>query len=78
MSEKRFVIKKLDEDYCIFDRMNDDECLIYCDVERIAQECCNVLNEQQAIIEDLQKTNQEVLGKYLMLRLKIGELLNDE
>ena len=45
----------------------------------------DVLNEQQATIsalkeenEQLSKEHQEMLEKYVLLRLKIGEVLNDE
>lgn len=46
---------------------------------------CELLNEKESIISDLKEENeqlskehQEMLEKYLLLRLKIGEVLNDE
>ena len=48
------------------------------------EEVCEKLNEQQGAIQslkeendDLRKTNEELLEKYLKFRLKIGELLDE-
>lgn len=50
MSEKRFFVKKIEDDFCILDSFDYNNVVIYCDSERVIQECCDLLNEQQAII----------------------------
>jgi hypothetical protein len=57
MSEKRYYIKKSDSEYPVFDRLNDNNCVAVCDVERISQITCNELNalheENQRLIKML-------------------------
>ena len=54
-------------------------------IEKQLAEKDRIIGEQQAIIqqlkeenENLSKEHQEMLEKYILLRLKIGEVLNDE
>ncbi len=60
MSEKRFFVKKIEDDFCILDSFDDNNVVIYCDSERVIQECCDLLNKQQDTINKLKEENREL------------------
>lgn len=74
MSEKRKI-----------QRFNLDEGRIWEAIEGLSpfkttytlEEVCEKLNELSEENEQLSKEHQEMLEKYILLRLKIGEVLND-
>ena len=40
----RFEVKKCDNEYCVFDNDDDKNVVAVCDVERISQKTCELLN----------------------------------
>ena len=88
MSEKRFIIvKSIENLYALVDKEREDkeQILILSLHKEQLGDVVDVLNEQQATIqslkeenEQLRKEHQEMLEKYVLLKLKIGEVLNDE
>ena len=40
----RFEVKKCDNEYCVFDNDDDMNVVAVCDVERISQKTCELLN----------------------------------
>ena len=55
-----FIVKKCEEEYCVFDSNEDMNVVAVCDVERISQKTCNLLNELNDENELLKQTNQEL------------------
>ena len=81
MSEKRFFVKKIEDDFCILDSFNDKNVVIYCDSERVIQECCDLLNELNEENTELKKENdnckndyRELFSDYISLEEKNKEL----
>ena len=94
MSEKRFVLAYEkgneaifeDRDYPYPKRMTNKEVEkklneLYDENEQLEKgkmEALSLLGEEIDKNEQLRKEHQEMLEKYILLRLKIGEVLNDE
>ena len=52
MTEKRYFTAKCDGDYCIFDSDDDNNCICVCDVEQIAEDTCDLLNDYELQLKD--------------------------
>lgn len=78
MSEKRFFVKKIEDDFCILDSFDDDNVVIYCDSERIIQDCCELLNELVTKCHSLEKENEQ-LRQFINKgrRLSVKELMDN-
>lgn len=81
MSEKQFEIKVDDVDSSIINITRDGEDFAWflSDVitDKQVEKVVDLLNELSEENEQLSKEHQEMLEKYVLLRLKIGEVLND-
>ena len=82
MSEKRFTLEQWTKHSLYY---SDGEYSAHMSIGFICEKVEKKLNEQQATIskleeenEQLSKEHQEMLEKYVLLKLKIGEVLNDE
>ena len=62
MTDKRFFVKKIDDDFCILDSFDDENVVIYCDSKRVTEECCDLLN-------GLAEENEELKQKLELLDL---------
>ena len=85
MGEKRFVGQMCMDKLLVHFEDRDSEQSIPPIATIKDMEIVDKLNEQQDTItalkeenEQLSKEHQEMLEKYVLLRLKIGEVLNDE
>ncbi len=77
MNEKRFkLIKPLGTRLGLTDiSIKDTQEDYYYNTKEMVVDLLNRLSEEN---EQLSKEHQEMLEKYILLRLKIGEVLNDE
>ena len=70
----RFEVKKCDNEYCVFDNDDGKNVVAVCDVERISQKTCELLNEQNETIQDQKRQLDELDGLLNKFEVTFEEL----